>query len=95
MNGNNVEEFALARYNKDGILDKSFGTGGEVLTDFGTDSFSSASSVAITPGGQIVVSGPVTIGGVNDFGVARYNSNGNLDTSFGTGGEATANFGPT
>ena len=92
VNGSSVEEFALARYTKDGILDKSFGIGGEVITDFGTDSFSSASSVAITPGGQIVVSGPVTISGVNDFGVARYNSNGKLDKSFGIGGEATASF---
>jgi uncharacterized delta-60 repeat protein len=92
VNGSSVEEFALARYTKDGILDKSFGIGGEVITDFGTDSFSSASSVAITPGGQIVVSGPVTIGGVNDFAVARYDSNGKLDKSFGIGGEATAGF---
>src|SRR4051794_15723423 len=53
VDGNNVEDFALVRYNKDGRLDRSFGGDGEVLTDFGPDSFSSASSVAITPDGRI------------------------------------------
>ena len=41
-----------------------------------------------------MVAGPVTISGTSDFGVARYNSDGTLDTTFGTDGEATANFGP-
>ena len=35
MNGDNVEDFALAGSNKDGSLDRSFGVDGEVLTDFG------------------------------------------------------------
>ncbi len=94
INGNDSEEFALARYNADGSLDTRFGNGGEVLTDFGPDSFSSASSVAIAGNGAIVVAGSATIDGTNDFAVARYNTNGSLDKSFGTGGEATPNFGP-
>src|SRR4051794_17804847 len=61
MGGNNGGDLAPARYNKDGGLDGSLGDGGEILTDFGPDSSSSASSVAIAPDGKIVVSGPVTI----------------------------------
>jgi uncharacterized delta-60 repeat protein len=88
------EEFALARYNKDGSLDTKFGTGGEVLTGFGPDSFSSATSIAIARDGRIIVAGTSTIGGTNNFAVARYNTDGSLDTKFGTGGESTTNFGP-
>jgi uncharacterized delta-60 repeat protein len=94
IDNNSVEEFALARYNPNGSLDTSFGTGGEVLTDFGADSISEATSVAIAATGQIVVAGPATIDGTGNFGVAEYNANGSLDQTFGTGGEATANFGP-
>ena len=92
INGNDAEEFALARYNSDGSLDTRFGNGGEVLTDFGPDTFSAASSVAIAGNGAIVVAGSTTIGGTGDFAVARYNTNGSLDRSFGTGGEVAFNF---
>jgi uncharacterized delta-60 repeat protein len=92
INGNSSEEFALARYNSDGSLDARFGNGGEVLTDFGPDTFSSASSVAIAGNGAIVVAGSTTIGGNGDYAVARYNANGSLDRSFGTGGEVAFNF---
>ena len=33
----NSSEFALARYNRDGTLDSSFGTDGEVVTGFGSN----------------------------------------------------------
>jgi uncharacterized delta-60 repeat protein len=88
-----IEDFALARYNTDGSLDKSFGQGGEVLTDFGPDTFSSASSIAIS-GDKIIVAGTSTISGNFVFAVAQYNKNGKLDQGFGSGGEATNDFGP-
>ena len=93
IDNNSVEEFALARYNSDGSLDKSFGHGGEVLTDFGPDTFSSASSIALS-GDKIVVAGTSTIAGSFVFAVAEYNSNGTLNQNFGSGGEATNDFGP-
>ena len=46
---NNTEDFILERYNADGSLDKSFGSNGQVLTNFGPDSFSTASGIAIAP----------------------------------------------
>jgi uncharacterized delta-60 repeat protein len=92
--GNNVEDFALARYNTDGSLDTSFGTNGEVLTDFGPDTVSSATGIAIAGNGNIVVTGTTTINGTSEFGVARYNNVGSLDQSFGAGGLATVDFGP-
>jgi len=79
-----INDFAVARYNTDGSLDVSFGTGGTVITDFsGNEDF--ALAVAIQKNGKIVVAG--ASGG--DFALARYNSDGSLDTSFGTGGLVT------
>ncbi|MEG4147060.1 DUF4347 domain-containing protein [Microcoleus sp. Pol12B5] len=83
-----VGDFALSRYNNDGSLDATFGTGGKVTKDFGLGS-SGGSGLAIQPDGKIVM-----VGGANqDFGVARYNGNGSLDTTFGTGGTVTTDFG--
>jgi len=81
-------DFVLARYNSNGTLDASFGTGGRVITDFaGSDD--GAEAVALQPDGKIVAAG---FARSVDFGLARYNSNGTLDASFGTGGRVTTDF---
>ena len=84
-------DFGVARLNPDGTLDKSF-AGGGVTTDFsGGDDRGFA--VAIQPDGKIVVAGTATTAqGGYDFGVARYNPDGTLDTSFGSGGKVTTDF---
>jgi uncharacterized delta-60 repeat protein/uncharacterized repeat protein (TIGR01451 family) len=86
-------DFALARYNPDGSLDSTFGTGGIVTTDFFgfTDG---ASAVAIQADGKIVAAGQASIAPSNpevycDFALARYNPDGNLDSTFGVGGKVT------
>ncbi|HLQ44680.1 MAG TPA: delta-60 repeat domain-containing protein, partial [Planctomycetaceae bacterium] len=81
-------DFALARYNADGSLDTSFGTGGKVTTAIGT-STDEAYAVALQSDGKIVVGGRATIGSNFDFALARYNTDGTLDTSFGTSGKVT------
>jgi uncharacterized delta-60 repeat protein len=84
-------DFALARYNADGSLDTSFGTGGKVSTDFagGPDG---AFGLAVQANGKIVAAGFATVNGTRDFAAARYNTDGGLDTSFGTGGKVTTDF---
>lgn len=84
--------FALARYNVDGSLDASFGTGGKVTTSFfGFDD--GATAVAVQANGKIVAVGSAYPGGANNqFAVARYNADGSLDASFGTGGKVTTDF---
>jgi len=73
---------ALARYLPDGSFDPSFGTGGQVGAD--------AAALALQPDGKIVVAGRNNYGGTpNQFTLARYDSNGSLDTSFGTDGTTT------
>jgi uncharacterized delta-60 repeat protein len=81
--------FALARYNADGSLDRSFGTDGEQTTDFGGAS-DVARGVAVQADGRIVAVGG---GGGAGFAVARYNIDGSLDSSFGTDGKLTTDFG--
>ncbi len=88
-------DFAVARYNVNGTLDATFGNGGKVTTDFsGSDDV--AFGVAIQSDGKIVVAGgasAVVAGAVNtDFGLARYNADGTLDTGFGNGGKVTTDF---
>ncbi|HXY50951.1 MAG TPA: delta-60 repeat domain-containing protein [Terriglobales bacterium] len=76
-------EFALARYLPNGTLDPSFGDNGEVANSF-LGASDVGAGLAIQSNGQIVVVG--NDGGGGHSVLARYNSNGSLDTSFGTGG---------
>jgi uncharacterized delta-60 repeat protein len=79
-------EFALARYNANGSLDVTFGSGGKVTTSFGVDAF--GSSVVLQPDGRIVVTGYFDAGRRNhDFALARYDKQGALDPSFGNNGK--------
>lgn len=89
-------KFAVARYNTDGTLDTTFGSGtGKVLTDI-TGYRDAAISVAIQGDGKIVVSGGMAINGPNaGWAVVRYDSVGTLDTSFGGGtGKVILNLSP-
>jgi uncharacterized delta-60 repeat protein len=90
-------DFALARYNTDGSPDTNFGTGGKVLTRVSeggrTASGTFGLAVAIQLDGKIVAAGQSSNGVNSDFALVRYNSDGSLDTGFGTGGKVTTHFG--
>lgn len=79
-------DFAVVRYNPDGTLDPTFGGGGAVLTDFG--GIDEANAVALQLDGKIVVAGSTTEAGIPKyFALARYEPGGQLDLSFGYGGQ--------
>lgn len=63
--------FAIARFTADGILDKTFGDSGSVITKIGTG-WSWINAVAIQPDGKIVAVGRVEVGSIKAFGIARY-----------------------
>src|SRR5215213_1161685 len=84
-------DFALVRYEVNGALDVSFGTGGKVTTDTG-GADNEILAVAIQADGKIVAAGYSSNGADDDFTLARYNANGTLDSSFGTGGIVKTNF---
>src|SRR5207249_6334152 len=74
-----------------GDLDPTFGIGGKVTTGSGTDDDGYA--VAIQADGKLVVA-VETNNGINyDVALVRYNANGTLDATFGTGGKVTTEIG--
>lgn len=83
--GANVD-FALARYNTDGSLDDSFGTGGKMTTSIGS-SMDYAYAVAIQADGKIVAAGYSFNGTDTDFALARYNTDGSPDDTFDADGK--------
>src|SRR5262245_61938422 len=91
---NGLAKTALARYNRDGTLDPSFGAGGIVATDFDfPGNFDAVIAVALQPDGKVVAAGTSVVGLFANFSLARYNSDGTPDASFGTSGIVTTAFG--
>jgi uncharacterized delta-60 repeat protein len=86
--GQASNEFALARYLPDGTLDTTFDSDGKLITDVGSMA-SSIFAIGVQNGGKIVAAGTTT-NSSDDFVVARYLSDGTLDTTFGTNGLVVA-----
>lgn len=87
LTGSGNIDLALARYNSSGSLDATFGKGGKVTTDFGAADY--GDSVVIGPDGKIIVGAFSYVGNLNSIALARYNSNGSLDTTFNGDGKVT------
>jgi uncharacterized delta-60 repeat protein len=83
-------EFALARYNGNGSLDTTFSGDGKAVVAFGTDA--TGYDVLVQPNGRIVAAGRTTSSSKHDFGLARLNPSGSLDTTFSTDGKVTIPF---
>jgi uncharacterized delta-60 repeat protein len=76
----------------DGDLDTTFGGDGIVTTNL-TERADSANAVAVQPDGKIVVAGEAAAGTTNSrYALARYNTDGTLDTTFGGDGLVTTNL---
>jgi uncharacterized delta-60 repeat protein len=88
-----VSEFAVARFNADGALDTTFGAGGKVITNF----VGAAAGGVSNPADSVLIQadGKILAGGLASrcarrcpaqSALARYNADGSLDTTFGSGG---------
>ena len=86
-------DMAVVRLTAHGVFDASFGTDG--IVTFSAGATASAEAVAVQTDGRIVVAGTAELSceltdpacaGSADAVVARFNLNGSLDTSFGSGG---------
>jgi uncharacterized delta-60 repeat protein len=87
--------FGLARFNADGTPDTTFGTGGDVATQFFTPNGSVVQLAALLQAdGRIVLVGAAGDQSTHpEVGLARYNPEGSLDTGFGTGGRVITSIG--
>lgn len=76
----NDANFSIVRYNTDGSIDTSFGINGVTTGPQGV-----ATALVIQSDGYIVVAG-FDLSDPNNMLLARYDTNGNVDASFGTNG---------
>jgi uncharacterized delta-60 repeat protein len=92
------DSFAVARYTTAGVLDTTFSStgtpAGTVTTAIGTNT-DIATAAAIDSSGRIVTAGYTWTGSTFEFALVRYNADGSIDTSFGTGGKLTTQVGTT
>jgi uncharacterized delta-60 repeat protein len=96
-NSRGYASFAILRYNADGSLDNSFGSGGIVLTNlnklthgagFGGAALQSDGKI-VAAGSQLLSATPIGTQYDWEWVLARYNANGTLDTTFGGGRHPT------
>jgi len=86
------QRIAIVRYNANGSLDTSFGTGGLVCVSSGK-TYASIYGMALQADGKIVLAGwTANAGDPNSFLLTRYNANGTLDTTFGASGVTLTAF---
>ena len=90
--GNSTKDFFTEELNPDGSKNESFAkaTGGASTVDFGGEE--AANDMVRQPDGKLVIVGSTSTDG-GDFAITRLNADGSLDTSFGSGGKQTVNFG--
>src|SRR5262249_1406545 len=91
--GNSGYAFAVVRYNANGSQDKSFDKDGKLTTTFGKGVDGFATSLVVQPNGRILVAGYRDNPDTGTALVAvHYNTDGSLDTTFGSGGKAIVSF---
>jgi len=66
-------------------LNSSFGNNGIVTTDI-PDTTPGVMAIAVQTDGKIVAVGASNKSSITDFAIVRYNPDGSLDETFGTGG---------
>jgi uncharacterized delta-60 repeat protein len=90
--GGTAGRIGVARYRTDGSLDATFGGDGRVMTNF-SRGLDYADAVALQDDGRIIAGGAVRFFGPRPlFALARYGTDGRLDTTFGGDGKVTTNF---
>lgn len=83
----------VIRYLPNGLVDPSFGVGGQVILDLGDPaSAGAAMAIELQPDGTIILAGHGAQAGDTDFAIARLTPHGAVDTSFGDSGQALVGF---
>jgi uncharacterized delta-60 repeat protein len=91
-NSGRDRDFAIVRYNINGSLDTSFNGSGKVTTAIGAGD-GNCDAVALERDGKIVAAGSALTVTTSDFAVARFGTDGKLDTTFNGTGKVTTTVG--
>ncbi len=86
-----LNDLGMARFNANGVLDLTFHGDGLRIDDFGEDE--EAHAVAVQKDGKILVIGRTLNSTASAVMLVRYNTDGSLDGTFGTGGKVLSKFG--
>jgi uncharacterized delta-60 repeat protein len=88
------DDFCMAKFlSSDGSLDTTWGNSGKKIQHLGT-STDRAQSLILDSNGKILMGG-ICYNGNYDFCLARFDSNGNLDTTFNSTGKVIQPMGPS
>jgi len=93
FNNDSNSDLLLVRYNSDGSIDQTFGTGGIVLANYPAAQYHQTYAVALQSDGKIIVFGSLGGVGGDPLVLYRFNSDGSLDTTFGNNGIVYDHFG--
>jgi uncharacterized delta-60 repeat protein len=88
-------DMVMARFNADGSRDTTFGNLGVVIHDTGGSFIDRATGIVRQASGNLVIAGNTDRNGDQDVIFLRFDADGALDTTFGTGGETVVSFGPS
>ena len=91
-NASTGQDFVCIRYNTDGSLDNSFASGGIFTNDVQLGSDDVVYSIVIQSDGKIILAGSSDDGSNKNAAMMRLNSNGTIDTTFGTAGKTLTDF---
>ncbi len=92
--GSPETDMFVLRFNTDGTLDNTFGTGGKVLLDFPPGCRAEVHDLTFGPSGSIYLAGTLDLGDANfgDFAVVRLTASGAYDLTWGGTGLVTTEF---
>ncbi len=85
---NPYSDFMLVRFDNSGNLDSTFGTSGVVISPLGPKQ-DGAAALLFQADQKMLAGGLIFKDSINQFVLARYNTNGTLDPTFGTNGFVT------
>jgi uncharacterized delta-60 repeat protein len=86
-------DFLVMRLDANGVRDPAFGVNGVATARIaGTTSNDYGRKLVLRPDGKVTLVGSLVVGSVNQCGVARFNTDGSPDTTFGAGGQVFLTF---
>ena len=92
--GSSNASFSISRLLENGDYDTDFSGDGKMIYSFGTGNGSKINKILLQSDGKILAIGQAYSGTDYDFGAARFNTDGSLDTTFGVSGKVRVAIGP-